>query len=41
MDYTVDLGRQVRAILIDTVNRDGTSQARINPAQLEWLRRPS
>jgi 3',5'-cyclic AMP phosphodiesterase CpdA len=38
MDYTVDLGPRVRAILIDTVNRDGSSQARINPAQLEWLR---
>jgi hypothetical protein len=38
MDYAVDLGRRVEAILIDTVNRDGSSQARINPAQLEWLR---
>jgi 3',5'-cyclic AMP phosphodiesterase CpdA len=38
MDYTVDLGPRVRAILLDTVNRDGTSQARINPDQLEWLR---
>ena len=25
MDYTVDLGADVRAILVDTVNRDGTS----------------
>jgi 3',5'-cyclic AMP phosphodiesterase CpdA len=38
MDYTVDLGSRVRAIMIDTVNRDGSSQARINAAQLEWLR---
>ena len=38
MDYTVDLGTEVQAIMIDTVNRDGSSQARINPAQLEWLR---
>ena len=38
MSYTVDLGRGARAILLDTVNRDGTSQARINPGQLEWLR---
>ncbi len=38
MDYTVDLGAKVEAILIDTVNRDGSSQARINPQQLEWLR---
>ena len=29
---------RVRAILVDTVNRDGTSQARINPAQIERLR---
>ena len=39
MDYTVDLGTDVKAIMIDTVNRDGSSQARINPAQLQWLRR--
>jgi 3',5'-cyclic AMP phosphodiesterase CpdA len=38
MDYTVDLGPHVRAILIDTVDRAGSSRARINPAQLEWLR---
>jgi 3',5'-cyclic AMP phosphodiesterase CpdA len=38
MDYTQDLGRNVRAILLDTVNRDGTSQARISPAQIAWLR---
>ena len=38
MDYTVDLGPNVRAILVDTVNRDGTSQARITPEQLERLR---
>ena len=38
MDYTEDLGPHVRAIMLDTVNRDGTSQARITPAQIEWLR---
>ncbi len=38
MDYTVDLGENVRAILLDTVNRDGTSQARVTPAQIERLR---
>ncbi len=38
MDYTADLGPKVRAIMVDTVNRDGTSQARIAPAQIEWLR---
>src|SRR3954468_3545641 len=37
MDYTVHLGADVEAILIDTVNRDGTSQARVEPAQLTWL----
>jgi hypothetical protein len=38
MDYTADLGPHVRAIMIDTVNRDGTSQARINPQQIARLR---
>jgi 3',5'-cyclic AMP phosphodiesterase CpdA len=38
MDYTQDLGRNVRAIMLDTVNRDGSSQARISPAQITWLR---
>jgi hypothetical protein len=38
MDYTVDLGPRVKAILIDTVNRDGSSQARINPEQIAWLK---
>ncbi|WP_169542065.1 metallophosphoesterase family protein [Solirubrobacter soli] len=38
MDYTVDLGARVKAILIDTVNRDGSSQARITPPQIEWLK---
>jgi 3',5'-cyclic AMP phosphodiesterase CpdA len=37
MDYTVDLGPKVRAVMIDTVNRDGTSQARISPEQIQWL----
>jgi hypothetical protein len=39
MDYTVDLGTRVKAIMIDTVNRDGSSQARINPDQVAWLKR--
>jgi hypothetical protein len=38
MDYTVDLGTEVRAIMIDTVNRDGSSQARISAQQVAWLR---
>jgi hypothetical protein len=37
-NYTQDLGKDVRAIMLDTVNRDGTSQARITPAQIAWLR---
>jgi hypothetical protein len=37
MDYTVDLTARVRAVTVDTVNRDGTSRARINPQQLERL----
>lgn len=37
MDYTVDLTDRVRAVTVDTVNRDGTSQARINPQQLQRL----
>jgi 3',5'-cyclic AMP phosphodiesterase CpdA len=37
MDYTANLGPRVRAIMVDTVNRDGTSRARINPAQLATL----
>ena len=28
----------MRAITVDTVNRDGTSQARVTPAQIETLR---
>ena len=34
----VDLGPDVRAILIDTVNREGTSRGRVTPAQIEALR---
>jgi hypothetical protein len=38
MDYTASIGPHVSAILLDTVNRDGTSQAHVTPAQIEWLR---
>jgi 3',5'-cyclic AMP phosphodiesterase CpdA len=38
MDDTQDLGPHLRAILLDTVNRDGTSRARVAPAQIAWLR---
>lgn len=37
MDYTVDLTDRVRAVTVDTVNRDGTSRARISPGQLQRL----
>jgi 3',5'-cyclic AMP phosphodiesterase CpdA len=37
MDYTVNLGPRVKAVLIDTVDRSGTAQARIDPRQLTWL----
>ncbi len=36
-DYAIDVGARVRAILIDTVRRDGTSRGRITPAQVAWL----
>jgi Calcineurin-like phosphoesterase len=35
---TVDLGPRVRAITVDTVNREGTSQARVTPEQIAALR---
>ena len=38
MDYAVDVGPHVRAITLDTVRRDGTSQGEVTPAQLSWLR---
>jgi 3',5'-cyclic AMP phosphodiesterase CpdA len=36
-NYTVDLGANVKAVLIDTVDRSGTSQAHLDPQQLVWL----
>jgi hypothetical protein len=38
MDYAVDVGPRLRAITLDTVRRDGTSQGRLTPAQIDWLR---
>ena len=35
---SVDLGPRVRAITVDTVNREGTSQARVTPEQIDTLR---
>ncbi len=38
MDYAVDVGTSLRAITLDTVRRDGTSEGQIAPAQVEWLK---
>jgi 3',5'-cyclic AMP phosphodiesterase CpdA len=38
MDYAVDVGPRLRAITLDTVRRDGTSQGLVTPAQVEWLK---
>ena len=38
MDYAVDVGAHVRAITLDTVLRDGTSQGRLTAGQIAWLR---
>ena len=39
LDYTFDLGDRVRAIVLDTVNRAGTSRGLVAPEQVAWLRR--
>ena len=38
MDYAVDVGPSVRAIVLDTVLRSGTSRGVVRPGQLAWLR---
>jgi hypothetical protein len=38
MDYAVDVGPAVRAIVLDTVRRDGTSRGLVTGAQQDWLR---
>lgn len=38
LDYTFDLGRQVRGIVLDAVNRGGGTRGIVRPAQVEWLR---
>jgi hypothetical protein len=38
LDYTADVGPQVRAIVLDTVNRAGGSRGQLTAAQLGWLR---
>lgn len=39
LDYTFDIGRGVRAIVVDAVSRNGGSGGTLSPAQLHWLRR--
>jgi Calcineurin-like phosphoesterase len=38
MDYAVDAGPSLRAIVLDTVRRSGTSRGLVSGAQLAWLR---
>jgi 3',5'-cyclic AMP phosphodiesterase CpdA len=38
LDYTFDIGPAVRAIVLDTVNRAGTSHGVVTAAQIAWLR---
>jgi 3',5'-cyclic AMP phosphodiesterase CpdA len=38
LDYTFDIGSSVRAIMLDTVRRQGGSRGRLSPAQVDWLR---
>jgi hypothetical protein len=37
LDYTFDIGRAVRGIVLDTVNRAGGSRGLVTPAELAWL----
>jgi 3',5'-cyclic AMP phosphodiesterase CpdA len=39
LDYTFDIGPRVRAIMLDTVRREGGSRGELLPAQAEWLKR--
>jgi hypothetical protein len=39
LDYTFDIGARVRAIMLDTVRREGGSRGQLLPAQVEWLKR--
>ena len=38
MDYAVDVGPALRAIVLDTVRRSGTSRGLVTRAQVAWLR---
>ena len=39
LDYTFDIGPRVRAIVLDTVNRQGSSRGLVLPEQTRWLAR--
>jgi 3',5'-cyclic AMP phosphodiesterase CpdA len=39
LDYVFDIGARVRAIVLDTVRRQGGSRGRVSAAQTAWLRR--
>jgi hypothetical protein len=38
LDYTFDIGRSVRAIVLDSVDRRGGNRGRLTAGQLAWLR---
>ncbi len=39
LDYTFDIGPRVRAIVLDTVRREGGSRGEVLPRQVGWLQR--
>jgi hypothetical protein len=39
LDYTFDIGPRVRAVVLDTVDRQGSSRGLVLPEQTRWLER--
>jgi len=39
LDYTFDVGAQLRVIVLDLTRRDGGSRGKVAPGQLGWLER--